>query len=171
MKSSETAWNVIERKEYKTPRTLENAVSGYFKKISRTVTLTEDGQPVCGDDGSPIQRLEYLRPPSIADLCLNIGIDCATWDRYCDNEKHPEFSKIVNWAATRIEAYLEEELLTRHNGFQGIQYHLQNLENYRSHAAPSVCRKTLSLEEKLALIEDAHIAAEQNREGDEDAAE
>lgn len=154
----------MKHKNYSDAAVLNRAVRQYFRSISRTVTVTDaKGQPICSDDGKTARRVEYLSPPSPADLCLYLGIDRATFESFRNGKRYPEHREVINWVDTKMEAYLEEELLTRHTGFQGIQYRLQNRvggfdgggedkEGYGESAS-------LSLSEKLALIEEARNAA------------
>ena len=122
---------------YETPEDLLGAVEAYFGKISRTVDVTEmvatgerdsDGHviyvpvKVQNDDGEVIRVTEFLVPPSITDLCLELGITKQTWGNYRNREG---YRQIAEWAKTRVESYLRRESLTRTKGLQGVIFNLE----------------------------------------------
>lgn len=155
----------VKQKNYTDATVLGRAVRQYFRSISRTVPITDaKGQPICSDDGKTAQRVEYLSPPSLADLCLYLGIDRATFESFRNSKRYPAHRAVISWVDTKMEAYLEEELLTRHTGFQGIQYRLQSRVAsfpFEEEAENQADKSTsLSLSEKLALIEEARNAAD-----------
>lgn len=113
-------------RKYKTKKSLETAIEGYFNSISRTVPVLGRGdRPVRNDAGEEMYATEYLRPPTVSGMCLFLGIERSTWQNYCDRKLHPEFAEVTEIAKGRIEAYLEEELVTR-DKVQGIMFNLQN---------------------------------------------
>lgn len=127
---------------YETPEDLLEAVEAYFDRISRTVDVTEtvdtgekdsDGhrvfaqRVVCNDDGEVIRVTEFLVPPSITDLCLELGITKQTWVNY---RNRTGYLQIVEWAKTRVESYLRRESLTRTKGLQGVIFNLE--QNFKS---------------------------------------
>lgn len=119
-------------RKYKTKKALETAIESYFNSISRTVPVTNLGVKVTNDAGELMHRTEYLRPPSISGMCLYLGIERSTWQNYCNPKLHPEFQDVTAMARVRIEAYLEEELLTREKNVQGIIFNLQNNYGWRN---------------------------------------
>ena len=148
-------------KKYKSKKALADAVEGYFRSISRTIELKEpDGTAICNDDGQPIRQLEFVIPPSVSALCIHLGIDRSTWQNYCDAELHPELREATALAKARIEAWLEEQLLTRRKGVQGIIFNLQNNYGWRQkqevelgdRTRKSIQTEGMSLREKLAAI-------------------
>jgi len=156
-------------KKYGSKKALAEAVERYFHSISRTVpALDALGQPICNDDGDEIKLTEYLRPPSVSSLCLYLGIDRSTWQNYCDTKQHPEFKAITSETRARIEAYLEEELLTRTKGVQGIIFNLQNNFGWKQkqevglddETRKSIERQNMSVYDKLAVI--ANVKAMEN---------
>ena len=109
-----------------TKKKLREETERYFRSISRTIPARDDtGGIIRNDDGDEIQLLQYVVPPSIAGLCLQLGIDRSTWQNYADPTLHPELADVAAEARARIEAYLEQELLTREKGLQGIIFNLQ----------------------------------------------
>lgn len=122
---------------YETPEELLEAVEAYFGKISRTVDATEmvdtgerDGsghrifepKVVQNDDGDVIRIVEFLIPPSITDLCLELGITRQTWVNYGNREG---YLQVTEWAKARVESYLRRESLTRTKGLQGVIFNLE----------------------------------------------
>ena len=154
-----------------TKKGLEKAVEGYFASISRKVrVLDEDGEAVCNDAGESIWVTEYVRPPAVSGLCLYLGIDRSTWRNYADRALHPEFQEITAYARMRMEAYLEEQLLTREKNVQGLIFNLQNNYGWREKrevelggetrqtVADSAQARTLSIAEKMAVLREASKA-------------
>ena len=133
-----------------TKKGLEKAVEGYFDSISR---------------GGNAWSAEYTRPPTVSGLCLYLGIDRSTWQNYADRELHPEFQKITAYARMRMEAYLEEQLLTREKNVQGLIFNLQNNYGWREKrevelggetrrtVAGSAQARPMSIAEKMAFLE------------------
>ena len=157
-----------------TKKTLEEAVGRYFASISRWVPATEkrdtgridawghtefEDVPVYNQLGEQARILEYFIPPTVGGLCEYLGIHRATWAEYCDTAKHPEFSDTTTHARGRMQAYLEQQLLTRKN-VRGVIFSLQNNYGYADvrqvelgeRAAKAVERATLSLDEKQELL-------------------
>ena len=110
-----------------TKKGLREAIERYFRSISRTIPARDDtGGIIRNDDGEEIKVVQFVVPPSVTGMCLYLGIDRSTWQNYADAALHPELAGICQGARTRIEAYLEQELLTREKGVQGIIFNLQN---------------------------------------------
>ena len=151
-------------KKYKSKKALAEAIDGYFRSISRTIDLQDlTGAVILNDDGETIRKLQFVVPPSISGLCLYLGIDRSTWQNYCDGELHPEFREVTDMTRGRIEAWLEEQLLTREKGVQGIIFNLQNNYGWRQKQEVELGDKTrksiqtegMSLYDKLAAIAQA----------------
>ena len=172
-------------KKYKTAAALLKAVDIYFDKISRVIDATEivpllddDGHIVMGrkgpvyerkiiynQKGEPYKKLEYIVPPSLAALCLDIGISQMTWATYSDDD---ELGPVCEYAKLRVEAYLTEQVNIRDRP-QGVIFNLQN--NYgwreRSEHTAKIQDETdgISLIDKINLIREA---ARSIPESDED---
>lgn len=128
-----------------TKKKLREETERYFRSISRTILARDDtGGIIRNDDGDEIQLLQYVVPPSIAGLCLQLGIDRSTWQNYADPALHPELEDVAAEARARIEAYLEQELLTREKGLQGIIFNLQNNYGWRQKQEVELGEKTRS---------------------------
>lgn len=176
-------------RKYKTGKQLERAIDAYFASISRTVVLkesvptgryTEKGRPIMeqvpmlNDAGEEITRLEYVVPPSMGDLCLWLGISRETWNTYCDPNMHPEFLDTTTRARARVEAYLEQQLVTREKSVQGIIFNLQNNYGWKEKkeldlgkgAVQAVAGATMTMDEKLKLLRE--MAGEIHLPGDEE---
>lgn len=116
-----------------TKKGLREAIERYFRSISRTIPARDDtGGIIRNDDGEEIKVVQFVVPPSVTGMCLYLDIDRSTWQNYADAVLHPELAGICQGARTRIEAYLEQELLTRGEGRAG--HHLQPAEQLRLEA-------------------------------------
>lgn len=150
-------------------RTLKEAVERYFQSISRTIQpKDEDGEPIKNDCGEPVRIIQYVTPPSISALCLFLGIDRSTWQNYGE-----EFPEVIAFARARLEAYLEEQLLVREKGVQGIIFNLQNNYGWKQKQEVELGDKTrsavavsVSAKEKLALIAAAKAAQAEDFAGE-----
>ena len=125
------------RRKY-TPLGLRRSVDRWFDSISRVVTVTEpvdtgerdekghiiyEQQEVQNRAGETVCRLEYVIPPTIGGLCRAMGISRETWAEY---GRHDEYAEAVENARDRIQAYLEEELMTRSGkDVKGVMFNLQ----------------------------------------------
>lgn len=140
-----------------TKKSLQEAVDGYFSSISR-------------DGGGEAWAAEYKKPPTVSGLCLYLGIDRSTWQNYSDRSLHPEFAEITAMARVRMEAYLEEQLLTREKNVQGLIFNLQNNYGWREKrdvelggetrqaVASGAQAQSMSIAEKMALLEEQREA-------------
>ena len=106
-----------------------------------------------------IKVVQFVVPPSVTGMCLYLGIDRSTWQNYADAALHPELAGICQGARTRIEAYLEQELLTREKGVQGIIFNLQNNYGWKQKQEVELGKDTresmkhaATYHEKLALL-------------------
>lgn len=123
---------------------LRKQVGRYFDSISRTITVTERKDTGDRDDkghviweevdivnnlGEPLQKREYIIPPTVGGLCEYLGIHRSTWNDYCNEDLHPEFSDTTTRARGAMRAYLEQELLTRKD-VKGVIFDLQNNYGY-----------------------------------------
>lgn len=85
-------------------------------------------------NGQPIRRIAWVIPPSLASLCLSLGIDKSTFARYASvqpsgllsEEDALEYRATAAWAKACMEAFLEEQLTTKN--YRGAMFNLQ--ENY-----------------------------------------
>lgn len=94
-------------KKYKTAKALEEAVNSYFASISYEEKI------------HGIQVTRYIKPPTMARLCLHIGVSRETWRQYGEdnNLKH-----VVEQARLRAEDYWAEHLTGK--GAQGAKFAL-----------------------------------------------
>lgn len=139
----------------------EAAVEKYFGRISIEQEMIRDGKPLLDQDGEPITYTEWLRPPTVAGICLALGIDPSTWQNYANKSKSPKHAIVCERASLRIECYLEELLATKEKSVQGV---LENLrlnywrkrrvmeEEAESRQASPI--EGMSMAQKLALIRD-----------------
>ena len=113
---------------------------------------------MANDDGEPIEYIEYVRPPCISGLCLYLGIDRSTWSNYAHD---PECREAYALARERIEAYLEEQLLTRRKGIQGVIFNLQN--NYGWRQRQDITSGDSKLDVNIEIIKPAGPAEEEKQ--------
>ena len=143
-----------------TKKGLREAIERYFRSISRTIPARDDtGGIIRNDDGEEIKVVQFVVPPSVTGMCLYLNIDRSTWQNYADAVLHPELAGICQGARTRIEAYLEQELLTREKGVQGIIFNLQNNYGWKQKQEVELGKDTresmkhaATYHEKLALL-------------------
>jgi hypothetical protein len=109
--------------KYRTAAAFRRAIGRYFDRISYETPLeaevqtgvTAAGRPVCErvpltENGRPVRRTRYAMPPTLAGLCLHLGLSRREFLALSVREG---FADAAESARTRIEAYLEEELCSR----------------------------------------------------------
>jgi hypothetical protein len=154
------------------------ACKRYFVKITTLVPVVDAlGQNVRDIAGNIMTRKAYAIPPTISGLCLELHIDRRTWQNYADPEKNrtakeeeagapSAYSMVCDDVKLRIQAYLEEQLLTREKSLQGIIFNLQNnygwSERHQHSQTVEIGEKTrevmaqnLTMDEKFALLREA----------------
>lgn len=119
-----------------TARALKKKIDAYFDAIRaekpmyvKVPVMTEDDcgikypvldafghekmmfEQVVTADGNPATETIWVEPPSIIGLCMALGVDRATFYRWCNpgdepDEEEKEFCNIATRARGRIEAYL-----------------------------------------------------------------
>lgn len=164
------------RKRKMKAKELAEKVERYFASITRTVTVTERVPTDKLDDhghtiyktetvrnslGEEATREEYITPPTVGGLCLFLGIHRSTWNEWCNAELFPEFADTTTYARGRMQAWLEEQSLTRKD-VKGIIFNLQNNYGYSEkkqvelgpNAARVVSAQSMGLDEKRALLEE-----------------
>ena len=168
-------------REY-TPEKLERAINKYFKSITRIVPVTEavdngrrdshghvvyDHVPVLNQLGHQVERMEYVLPMTIGDLCRYLKISRSTWANYCNAELHPEFREITEAVRERALSWNEQELLTRPGkDVRGIIFNLQNNFGYMERKEIEMGARTratmaaaeIPLSEREALLREIAIA-------------
>lgn len=149
---------------------LAEAVEKYFLSITRTVPVTEkkdSGQrderghvifedvPVVNNLGEPAMVESYIVPPTVGGLCAYLGIHRSTWAEWCDTERYPQFSDTTTRARGRMQAWQEEQLLTRKD-VKGIIFSLQNNYGYAERKqlelGGQVRMEDMTLEEKQEML-------------------
>ncbi|OUN21603.1 terminase small subunit [Pseudoflavonifractor sp. An85] len=161
------------QRQNKTSHALMRQVQQYLDSISRTVEVTEqvptgevdekgrplyERKPIYNDRGEIIRTREYLIPPTITGICLHLGITPGTWKRWCDHQAHPELEEATEWVTGILQAWSEEQLLTRKD-VRGVVFHLQNNHGYAQkvevEAGPQTrTAQALTTQEKLALLQE-----------------
>ncbi len=101
-------------RKYKTAKALKKAVEEYFASISYLDT----------DHGVRVTR--YVKPPTMARLCLHLGVSRSTWSEYGQDEK---LGPIVEQARLRAEDYWTERLTGK--GAQGAKFALSACYGWR----------------------------------------
>lgn len=162
------------QRQTNTSKALMREVRQYLDSISRTVEVTEqvatrevdekghpiyERKPVYNDRGEIIHTREYLVPPTITGICLHLGITPGKWKQWCDHQAHPELEEATEWVAGILQAWSEEQLLTRKD-VRGVVFHLQNNHGYTQkmevEAGPQTraAQQALTTQEKLALLQE-----------------
>ena len=88
-------------------------------------------EPVTDMDGEPMMQICYAKVPTVAALCLYLGISTDTFTRYKEMnagngvaEKDAElYRATAAWALARMEARLAPKLEEKHS--QGVQFTLE----------------------------------------------
>lgn len=110
-------------RSYKSRAQLQKAMERYFSKIRRVVPLYDkNGEPFINEDGEAANITEYAEPPTVAGLCVHLGIGHETFRNY---KSDPEFADIVAAAKLEIEKYNSTELMNR-SQVRGIIFNLAN---------------------------------------------
>ena len=168
-------------RKYKSESALRKAVENYFNSISRTVQPADSmGMPMVNDDGEPIMVRQFVKSPSLASMCVFLGIDKQTWQNYSDKEMHPEFTEVTAQAKQIIEAYLSEEILRAdRRDVKGIMFTLTNNYGWKNKSEVEVGEETrkvaertapqLGLSEKIAAIAAAQASLAATQEHGDDA--
>lgn len=120
------------RKRKYTAASLEKGVAAYFKSISRKEPAiaqeTYEGSDGAAkkraviardEDGTVIYRKVWIKPPSLAGLCLFLHIHRDTWAEYGKDEK---MKPIVQEARMIVEDYWNEQLA---NDCKGARFALE----------------------------------------------
>lgn len=164
---------------------LERAIEAYFNSISyeepvekRVPALDENGNTQLDDkghivykfeqiktkDGNPATVTRWIEPPGIMSLCLYLGIDSTTFERYGkspgEDSESERFRRTITRARGRVEAYLSTQL---ENGkaARGAIFNLQqnfgwkdrkeiSLDKNTRDAMTSV--KTMTMAERMELL-------------------
>ena len=124
----------VSKKRY-TAKALRRACDAYYASISykapamrEEIVLKEDGSPeldyyghpkrryvqIVTSDGQAAEITKWTEQPSVAGLCIWLGINRSTLMRYGtydpDRPQSAELCEIVQAAKARIEAYLSQKL-------------------------------------------------------------
>ena len=161
------------QRQTSTSKALMRQVRQYLDSISRTVDVTElqptgevdkKGNPICerkpvyNDRGEIIRTREYVIPPTLTGICLHLGITPGKWKQWCDHQTYPELEEATEWVTGILQAWSEEQLLTRKD-VKGVVFHLQNNYGYAQkvevEAGPQTrAAQSLTAQEKLALLQE-----------------
>ena len=134
-------------KKYTSAAALGKAVEGYFESISyrtRMKVETEDG-------ARELRVTEWAGRPSVAGLCLHLGISKETWNQY---DKDPRLRRVTGEARLRMEEYWTGRLDGK--GAHGARFVLTNnfgSSGWKEKVDVNETRVGLSLEEYLEQLE------------------
>lgn len=121
-------------KTYETARQLQRAIEDYLNSSARTVPVLDNrGKPVTNDRGEPMESIQYVRPLTVAGMCVALGITPRTWENYCNPDKHPEFQEVTEAARTVLVAYSTQAMLVDPKNARAHQFNL--MANYGVGAA------------------------------------
>lgn len=135
-------------RKYKTAKALEKAVETYWKSISyevpaiistptgevdengrikyatKMLVVDEEGRIRMDGIGKPKTVVEYLEEPSVAGLCLHLGISKDTWAEYA---KSGDLGPVCERFKMRHENYLAGKLDgNKAKSVQGVIFNLKN---------------------------------------------
>lgn len=184
----------VGRKRKMTARALKKRIDEYFDSITsekpclRTVPILEEKdrklfprideyghvlmayEQVIANNGKPATETIWIRPPSIIDLCLHLGIDRTTFYRWCNPEVEPEgeaeeFCNIATRARGRIEAYLTERTEDK-NAARGAIANLEANFGWKrkrevgldEQTQRAVAMASMTTEDKLAALREMGIS-------------
>lgn len=135
-------------KKYGTAKSLQKAVDAYWNSISyeepvvistptgaidengrieykaKMLTMNEDGSANLDGTGKPKTITKYLEAPSVAGLCMFLGVSKDTWAAYAKDDK---LSPVCERFRLRLESYLVARLEgDKGKSVQGVIFNLKN---------------------------------------------
>lgn len=125
-------------------------------------------EPVIAKNGKQAMETIWIRPPSIIDLCLHLGVDRTTFYRWCNPEdtegETEEFCNIATRARGRIEAYLTARTEDK-NAARGAIANLEANFGWKrkkeigldEQTQRAVAMATMTTEDKLAALREMGI--------------
>ena len=170
-------------KKKHTAKSLETGIQGYFDKISHTVQVYDyiptdktlaSGRPALqakeavSDSGTPLMAVEYAQTPSIAGLCLHLGISKVTFRAYAGQA---DMADLIEDALLRIEDYWSAQCTGK--GAVGAKFVLANnfgWTNWQEKQEIELGDKTRDTVSNLGPSEKMKILAEAARAMKEDKA-
>lgn len=194
----------VGRKRKMTARMLDKRIKEYFEGITserpmlRMVpALKEDAdgklcevldefghtkmvfEPVIAKNGKQAMETIWIRPPSIIDLCLHLGVDRTTFYRWCNPDEPEgeteEFCNIATRARGRIEAYLTARTEDK-NAARGAIANLEANFGWKRKREVGLDEKTqravamasMTTEDKLAALREMGISMPFDDDGKEE---
>ena len=141
---------------------------GRLKFITKLLYLP--GEEV-GIPGAPVTVRQWLRPPSLAGLCLRLGISRETWSSYGQDEK---LCGVVEQARAVMEDYWTAQLNGK--GAAGARFALSSNYGWRERhevemgprSAKVMAASSVPLEEREALLREMGQLFAQDVPDDED---
>lgn len=92
------------------------------------------------------------KPYTVPGLALHLGIRTRNLMNYQFGLEHPDYQRVIDYALQRIEAYTAEQLMTSKGSTRGIEFLMQNNQNYTNKS--DVSSKTeLELTEKQKVMQ------------------
>ena len=98
------------------------------------------------------------KPYTVPGLALHLGVRTKKLMDYQYGMEHPDFQQVIDYALQRIEAHTAEMLLTSKGSTRGIEFLMQNTQNYANKS--DVSSKTeleLTEKERIRQLPDAEI--------------
>ncbi len=98
--------------------------NGDIKYATKMLTMNEDGSINLDGTGKPKTVTEFLAPPSVAGLCVFLGISKDTWAEYAKDAKT---APVCARFKLRLEGYLVARLEgDKGKSVQGVIFNLKN---------------------------------------------
>lgn len=121
--------------------------NGRIKYATKMLTMNEDGSINWDGTGKPKTVTEFLEPPSVAGLCVFLGISKDTWAAYAKDEK-------LGTVCARFKLRMESYLVARLEGekgksVQGVMFNLKNNFGWKDKVDVTQTSVGLTLEEYL----------------------
>lgn len=148
---------------------------GRLKFATRLLCLPGSGP---GIQGAPVTVRHWLRPPSLAGLCLHLGISRDTWASYAQDER---MAPVVELARAVMEDYWTAQLEGK--GAAGARFALSSnygwRERHEVEMGPRSARvmtasaaAAMPMEEREALLREmGQLFAQDVPDGDDDESE
>ena len=183
-------------KRYKTPAAFARAVQRYFDSICvvqplivQEIALTDNGDGTYSaemdafghpnkrfvqkivKDGKPATEELWIKKPSLAGLCLFLGIHRSTWAEYGKKEGDAD---TVERARGRVEEYLAGKVLEK-GAAAGAKFSLQHNCGWKERQEISLdektreaVSKTMTAQEKLELLRELGLRLPGEEDENED---
>lgn len=125
--------------------------NGRLEYTTRMLLVDENGAVSTDGTGKPKTSTEFLEAPSVAGLCLHLGISKETWSQYKQDEKLgvvcQEFLlKLENYLVARLEG-------DKAKSVQGVIFNLKNNFGWKDKVDVAQTNVGMTVEQWLEQLE------------------